>query len=156
MSGNARSNKPLGVSMRELLHLDRYPIDRPDAPETIRLAERCRADLAAQGMFNLNGFVRAEAIERAVSEVEPLMEGASFRHARRHNVYFKKDIPGLAADHPALKLFETVNYTLCGDQLVGTVVDRIYEWPPLADFLACTMGKPSLFAMSDPLARVNV
>jgi len=142
--------------MRTLLDLDRYPIDRPESPETIRLVERCQADLAAQGMFNLEGFVRAEAIERAVTEVEPLMDSASYRHARRHNVYFKKDIPGLAADHPALKQFETVNYTLCGDQLAGTVVERIYEWPPLADFLARAMGKPRLFPMSDPLARVNV
>jgi hypothetical protein len=142
--------------MRDLLDLDRYPIDRPDSPECARLAERCRADLGAHGMFNLEGFVRPESIARAVSEVEPLMDSAGYRHARRHNVYFKDTVPGLAADHPALIQFETVNYTLCADQLAGTVVDRIYEWPPLAHFLARAMDKPRLFPMSDPLARVNV
>jgi hypothetical protein len=142
--------------MRNLLDLDRYPIDRPDSAETVHLTARCQADLAAHGMFNLDGFVRTEAIERAVSEIEPLMDSASYRHARRHNVYFRDEVPGLAADHPALKQFQTVNYTLCADQLVGTVVDRIYDWPPLADFLARAMGKPRLYPMSDPLARVNV
>jgi hypothetical protein len=142
--------------MRDLLDLDRYPIDRPDSPECARLAERCRAEMAAQGMFNLAGLVRAQAIARAVSEVEPLMDSAGYRHARRHNIYFKDTVPGLAADHPALEQFETVNYTLCADQLAGTVIDRIYEWPPVADFLARAMDKPRLFPMDDPLARVNV
>jgi hypothetical protein len=142
--------------MRDLLDLDRYPIDRLDAPQGVRLVERCKADLALQGMFNLEGFVRPTAIDRAVSALEPLIDTESYRHARRHNIYFKSVIPGLAADHPALKQFETVNYTLCADQLAGTVVDRIYEWTPLATFLARVMGKPRLFLMSDPLAKVNV
>jgi hypothetical protein len=142
--------------MQDLLDLDRYPVDSPGSPECARLAARCRADLAALGMFTLDGFVRAAAIDAAVSELEPLIESAAYRHARRHNIYFKSDVPGLAADHPALRQFETVNYTLCADQLAGTVVHRIYEWAPLADFLARTMDKPRLFPMSDPLARVNV
>ena len=142
--------------MRDLLDLDRYPIDRLDAPQGARLVERCKADLALQGMFNLEGFVRPAAIDQAVSALEPLIDTESYRHARRHNIYFKSVIPSLAADHPALQQFETVNYTLCADQLAGTVVDRIYEWTPLATFLARVMDKPRLFLMSDPLARVNV
>ena len=38
----------------------------------------------------------------------------------------------------------------------GTVVLRVYEWPPLAAFLAASMGKSGLHTMADPLARVNV
>ena len=142
--------------MRDLLDLDLYPIDRLDSPECVRLTERSKAELIALGMLNLDGFVRPEAIVRAVTELEPLIESGGYRHARRHNIYFKRDIPGLAADHPALKQFETVNYTLCADQLLGTIVGRIYEWTPLAEFLARVMGKPRLFLMNDPLARVNV
>jgi hypothetical protein len=142
--------------MKHLLDLDRYPLDRPESPGCARLAERCKADLAAQGMLNLDGFVRPEAVKQAVSELDPLLDSVSYRHARRHNIYFKDHIPGLAADHPALEKVETVNYTLCGDQLAGTVVERIYEWMPLAQFLARVMDKPQLHLMSDPLARLNV
>jgi hypothetical protein len=39
---------------------------------------------------------------------------------------------------------------------VGTVVEQIYEWAPLAAFLARVIGKPALYPMADPLARVNV
>ena len=96
--------------IKELLDLDRYPIDRLDSPEGERLIDRCKADMAANGMFNLQGLVKPGAVATAVSELDPLIDSASYRHARRHNIYFKKDIPGLAPDHPALRQFETVNY----------------------------------------------
>jgi hypothetical protein len=142
--------------MRELLDLDRFPIERPESPQCLELIQRCKAELSARGMFTLESFVNAPALERAVSELDPLLDRVSYRHARTHNIYFKNDVPGLAPDHPALKKLETVNYTLCADQLAGTVVDRIYEWAPLVDFLARVMGKPRLFLMNDPLARLNV
>ena len=142
--------------IRDLLDLDRYPIDRLDSPEGERLIDRCKADMAAHGMFNLEGLVKPGAIATAVSELDPLIDSASYRHARRHNIYFKNNIPGLAADHPALQQFETVNYTLCADQLAGTVVDRIYEWEPLPAFVARVLDKRRLFLMGDPLAKVNV
>jgi len=142
--------------MRDLLDLDRFPIDRRDAAQCLELIQQCKAELAADGMFTLEGFVNAAAVERAVLELDPLLDGASYRHARRHNIYFKDEVAGLAADHPALRKLETVNYTLCADQLTGTIVDRIYEWPPLVDFLARVMDKPRLYVMDDPLARLNV
>jgi 2OG-Fe(II) oxygenase superfamily len=142
--------------MKDLLNLDRFPLDRPDSPQCRQLAERCKADFTAQGMFTLEGFVNAPAVDQAVLQIDPLIGSEGYRHARRHNIYFKDDIAGLAPDHPALRKVETVNYTLCADQLAGTVVQRIYEWIPLADFLARVLNKPRLFLMADPLARLNV
>ena len=31
-----------------------------------------------------------------------------------------------------------------------------HEWQPLIDFLAPAMGKPRLYQMADPFARINV
>ena len=142
--------------MHDLIDLDRYPLDRLGEAEGRALVARCRADLAAHGMFNLSGLVRPEAIASAVSEVSPIMASASFTHRRSHNIYFKREIPGLAPDHPALRLCETVNHTVCADQIPGSVVLALYEWPPFAAFLAAAMEKPRLYTMADPLARVNV
>jgi len=142
--------------MQDILDLDRYPLDRPDSAGTRALADRCRADLAANGMFNLDGLLRPGAIATAVAEVKPLLDSASFTHRRRHNIYFRPDLPGLAPDHPALRLCETVNHTICADQIPATVLMRLYEWPPFAAFLAAVMEKPGLYTMADPLARVNV
>jgi hypothetical protein len=142
--------------MRQILDLDRYPLDRLDAAETRQLMAASKAELAAHGMFNLPGLVRQSVIEQCAAELEPLIDTVAFTHKRRHNIYFRQDIEGLAPDHPALRRCDTINHTLCGDQLAGTIVGRIYEWTPLVDFLARVMDKPRLFLMADPLARVNV
>ena len=142
--------------MRDILDLERYPLDRPQSREYLALIVQCQAELAAAGMFNLHGFVRQGAIERAAAEILPLSECESYTHQRRHNVYFVDQVPGLSAEHPALRLFDTVHHTLCDDQLAGTVVREIYEWAPLVSFLARVMQKKELYVMKDPLARLNV
>lgn len=142
--------------MRDILDLDRYPLDKPGSPAWDALVTRCKADLAREGMFNLKGLMRPDAITRAMAEVGPIMERLSFLHKRKHNIYFRKEVPGLAEDHPALKTVDTINHTVCGDQLEQTVIDWIYSWPQMAVFLAATLDKTSLFTMADPLARMNI
>lgn len=142
--------------MREILDLDRFPLDRPTSAEYSALVSRCRAELAADGMCNLHGLMRAEVAEEAAAALAPRFAGEAFHHKRRHNIYFKREVPGLAAGHPALQEFETSNLTLCADQLGQSPVMRLYDWPPLRRFLAEIMGKAELHVMEDPLARVNV
>jgi 2OG-Fe(II) oxygenase superfamily len=80
----------------------------------------------------------------------------SFVHKRAHNIYFKKEVPGLDPAHPALRKLDTINHTVCADQIPQSTPVWIYEWPNFVMFLAATMGKDALFTMRDPLARVNV
>ena len=142
--------------MRDILDLERYPLDKPGSTEWLALVGQCRADLANTGMYNLEGFVRPQALERALREIRPVMDTLSFTHRRLHNIYFKKDVAGLAPDHPALRRVETVNHTVCGDQIPEGVPLWIYEWPQFAVFLAATVDKETLYTMRDSLARVNV
>lgn len=142
--------------MHGILDLDRYPLDQPGSPAWHELVTQCRADLARNGMFNLEGLVKPQALARAMDEIRPVMETLSFVHKRSHNIYFKEEVPGLAPDHPALRMVDTVNHTVCCDQIPQSVPVWIYEWPQFAVFLAATMEKESLFTMRDALARVNV
>jgi hypothetical protein len=142
--------------MKDILDLDRYPIDRPDSEDYRRLVAACQQALTQHGMFNLDGFVRPEAIARAAAQVQPLARSESFTHQRDHNVYFQDQVPGLDPGHGALKRFQTAHHTLCDDQLTATLVHAIYEYAPLPVFLAEVMRVPRLFLMEDPLARANV
>ena len=142
--------------MQHILDLDRYPLDQPGAPGWSALVDRCRADLARHGMFNLEGLMRPGAVRQSVGDVTPVLDANAFSHKRSHNIYFQRQVPGLAADHPALKLFETSNQTICADQIPGSLLVRLYEWPPLAAFLAAAMEKPALYLMDDPIACANV
>ncbi len=142
--------------MDHLINLQTYPIHHPDSPTYASLVADCRRRLAADGMFDLPGFLLPAVTQAAAEAAGPAMATESFRHARRHNVYFRDTIDGLPPDHPALTPVETVNHTLCADQLKGNPVIDLYEWQPFADFLAAAMGKAVLYRMDDPMARVNV
>jgi hypothetical protein len=139
-----------------ILDLDHHPLHEIGSVRWQALVDRCKADLSADGMFNLEGFVRPIALTRAVSEIRPVMDTRSFVHRREHNVYFSNSVAGLAPDHPALARMETINRTVCADQIAESTVVRIYEWAPLIVFLAAAMGKEALYPMRDALARVNV
>ncbi|MEK7266514.1 MAG: 2OG-Fe(II) oxygenase [Pseudomonadota bacterium] len=142
--------------MHDILDLDRYPLDRPGSPEWLALVERCKADLARDGMFNLDDLMRPGAIDRCLDEVKPVIETLSFTHTREHNIYFMKTIPGLSEDHPALTKTKTINHTVCADQIPQSIVIQVYEWAPLIVFLAATMDMVALYPMRDWLARANV
>ena len=126
--------------MQHILDLDRYPLDRPGTPEWDALVAKSRADLARDGMFNLPSLMRPSAIASAVAELTPRFETEAFTHARKHNIYFRPSVEGLAPDHPALALRETKSHTLCADQITS-MVRALYDWPPFAQFLAATIGK---------------
>ena len=142
--------------MRNLLDLDRYPLDRPGEPHWAALVVQCQADLARDGMFNLEGFMKPHALAKTIAEVQPVMDTLSFVHKRSHNIYFRKDIPELPADHPALVKVDTINHTICADQIAQSTIMWIYEWAPFIVFLAAVMGKAALYPSRDALARVNV
>jgi hypothetical protein len=47
------SNARQGLAMRDILDLEAYPLDKPGTPQWLKLVEKCRADLASAGMYNL-------------------------------------------------------------------------------------------------------
>lgn len=141
--------------MRELLDLDRYPLDAPDSAPGRALIDRCRGNLREAGMFGLPGLIRTDALARCIAELEPLFENAAFTHCREHNIYFDDAISAVPPGHPALRRFNTVNRTVCADRFPAGPIAQIYGWRPLIDFLAAAMDKPRLYPMADPLARFN-
>ena len=142
--------------MMQILDLERFPIHQPDSARYMSCVDQCRAELAATGMFNLDGLLRADAAAFDAARILPRIERDGFHHKRAHNIYFSDAVPGLAADHPALMRFETSNHTLCADQLHGCAVLDVYTYAPLRRFLADVMELPALHEMADPLARLNV
>jgi hypothetical protein len=144
------------AAMRNILDLDRYPLDRENSSQWNALVDKCVAELEANGMFNLEGLLKPGIAERAVAELRPTLDTQSYTHKQLHNIYFKGAIPGVDPNHPALTKSETVNHKICADQMAGSMVLAVYEYAPLIRFLAATMGKPALYSMQDPLARVNV
>ncbi|MEM7563387.1 MAG: 2OG-Fe(II) oxygenase [Pseudomonadota bacterium] len=141
--------------MKDLIALEKYPLDRLDSPQGSALLDRCKHDLAEKGMFTLKGFMRPGIIDEILPPLYPMFERESFTHEREHKIYFDDNLTDVDRNHPALKRVKTINHTLCGDQL-PEAVSRIYFWSGMTDFLARVMQKEALFPMDDPLACANV
>ncbi len=140
--------------MSQILDLVRYPLHDPS--RTGPLIQKGQAHLEEFGLFNLEGLVCSKAVHRIVDPLEALFATEAFTHSQEHNIYFADKVPGLPENHAALRRFQTVNHTLCADQLFPNPLLEIYEWKPLIGFLAAVMRKDCLFPMADPLAKVNV
>ncbi|MGI9405890.1 MAG: HalD/BesD family halogenase [Hyphomicrobiaceae bacterium] len=142
--------------MEHILDLDRFPLHDLDSERGRALVARCRGDMERHGFFNLDGLFRPEALAACVSEVKSVLATDAYEHRQSHNIYFKSHVDGLAPDHPALRTVETVNRKICADQIPENVLVQIYEWSPLAEFLASVMGKEKLHVMDDQIACLNV
>ena len=141
--------------MNDLIDLERYPLHQLESAAGQQLVAQCIDDLEHKGMFTLKGFMRREVIDQILPGLLQKFKHESFTHARQHNIYFDDSIDDIPADHPALARVETVNHTLCGDQLAEPL-RQIYLWPGLTEFLARIMHKLHLYPMDDPLACANV
>jgi len=140
----------------ELIDISAYPLHDSENPRRRELVAESKAALREEGSFTLTGFLRPEALARAVTQVQAPMETASFHHFQQHNIYFAKnnlqDIPEELRE----KNITTSNHTLTCDQLSGGVIHQVYCWDPLKDFLAEVLERPALHRMEDPLAALNV
>jgi hypothetical protein len=147
-----------GMRPADLIDVEAYPLDQPSSSGYEALVARCRAGLEDEGMYDLAEFLTPSALERMMREVRPVIDHESFEHRRLHNIWFlpPAKVTGVPADHPALTESETANRTVCADQLTGSAVVSVYEWPALRHFVAATIGVDGLHLMEDPLARVNV
>ena len=144
------------MNISEILNLTDYPIHRLNSPAASDLLERCRTNLETEGVLTFADFVRPVALEQCVSELLPHVQDESFLHSREHNIYFDDSFTGVAIDHPAQTRMKTTNRTVCADQIQFSILTKIYEWSRLHQFFAAVVGKPHLYPMVDPLARINV
>ena len=144
------------TELADIIDLATYPLDQPQSDAYRNLINDCKADLDRDGMFNLTGFMKPAAIDIVLDEAIPKLRSQAFTHQREHNIYFKKHIPDLPDNHPALKIQKTTNHTLCSDQVIGCPLDHAYTYAPFISFLAKVMGLPALYPMDDMLARYNV
>jgi len=143
-------------SVNELIDLERYPLHQPHSQPWQDLVSDCQKQLDNEGLFDLPELFTQGAISQTLPILEPLLENDAFVHERTHNIYFSNVDENLPQTHPARKLLQTSNRTLCADQLASTAVTKFYEWQPLATFLAAVMSKDKLYTMEDALARINV
>jgi hypothetical protein len=141
---------------RSVVDLDRYPIHALDEPAGQKLTAACRAEIAGTGACNLQGFIRPDALDRLAREALAL-EQLAFRKDKIRNAYFTADDPSLPADHPLRAFFPLKMAQLAHDLVpADALVDQLYRFEGLTDFLRRVLGKDTLHRMADRFQALNL
>ncbi len=84
------------ATIGDQIDLAKYPLDAPGSDKWNALVAQCRNDLDAKGMFELPGFLSADALRESTATILPRMANESVEIRREHNIYFLDKVDGLA------------------------------------------------------------
>lgn len=146
----------MSAGIQRHFDLASHPIEQTGSPVFDALVRRCMNGLESRGAYVLEGFLRTEAAATVLEELNGVLDHA-FYEPKTHNPYLAPDDENFAASHPRNRKQSTDSATLAYDFIAeGSLLERIYRWPPLRAFVATTLGYAELYPLADPLAAVNV
>lgn len=149
----------------QVIDTQRYPISatrRGDVDE--RRQERraaivadVRRALDADGCAVLPGFLSAAGLELLLAEAVEREPRAFYNPVSRANVHLGDADPSLPDHHPRNRFFPRTNGFVRADEWDDTTYSkRLYDWPPLKDFLQDCLGKDELHVYEDPVSNMIV
>jgi len=143
-------------NVRDMIDLDRYPVDRLDSEEGQVFLESCREKLIEDGAVVLNGFLKPWAVDKVIADVEAKLED-TFYCSNEHNAYLIDDDPAYPEDHPRNRKVYSDKGILASDQISkDNLLRQVYDWEEVRRFIALLMGSEMVYPFADPLASVNV
>ena len=144
------------MDIEHLFDLASHPITQLDTRAGGALVDDCKSRLRAQGAYVLEGFLRQEALATILDELDGVL-GNAFYKPKTHNPYLAADDENFSAQHPRNRRQLTDSATLAYDFIASdSLLERIYRWSPLRDFIARTLGFDELHPYADALAAANV
>lgn len=152
-------DRPVDWGPADLIDRERYPIDDPDSAAGRALADRVRASMADTVLCALPGFLKPSVMPRLVAEAEALVPLA-YRGPHEASPYFYNygsGLESLPADHPRRRKSPRRLSQIAYDLVPETaLIRRLYEWEPLAAFLARALGVPALYRCADRFQGLNI
>ncbi len=152
-------DQPVNWGPADLIDLDRYPILEPDSAAGQKLVAEIKARMAETVLCALPGFLKASVMPRLAAESEALAPLA-YRGPHEATPYFYNygtDLASLPEDHPkrrkSPRRLSQVAYDLVPE---AALIRRLYEWEPLAEFLARCLGVPKLWRCADRFQGLNL
>lgn len=147
------------ISTREitrLIDLQRYPILDLESDRGRKFLDRCARQLDDTNACNLPGFLKASAARELVEESEPWCAVAYEKDVTR-NPYTSAEDRWLSRQHPNRRFARYTALQLAYDQIPPqSLIDRLYRWPGMIDFVAAVLGHDELFLMADPFQALNI
>lgn len=140
----------------ELVDLDRYPIRDLNSGAGADFLAQCQQSMETHGWCNLDGFIRADALELLNGEAHDLLPTAEVLHVKR-NIYQGAIDPSLPEDDPRRKEFTHIAVQLADDQIPGeTRLKQLYRSDVLTEFVRRVQKKTQLYRCADEFQALNI
>jgi len=152
-------DRPVDWRPADLIDLDRYPILDLDSARGAALIGEIRARMEETVLCALPGFLKPAVVPRLAAETEALVPLAYRGPAEASPYFFNygSDLDSLPADHPRRRKTPRVMSQVAYDLVPETALIRqLYEWQPLAAFLARALGMPQLYRCADRFQGLNL
>ncbi len=141
---------------RELIAIERYPIDAPDSPRHRELVGDCRAQLRATGACELPDFVRPEVVTELAREATALAPQAH-HHEGKATPYLEVPDEGWPEGHPRTAWNPFSLAALACDRIpAASPLRALYAWDPLMRFVADSLGIREIHRYADPLGSLSL
>jgi len=152
----SRSGQPAAWDLAAIVDADRYPLDDLESPAGRALVERCRAELVEAGACELPGFLRPEAVRRAVAEALEL-KPLAHRSVVIHTIDLGPADAASDQEDPLRRGYRTAKATLAYDRVPeGSVLRAIYESDLVSRFIGSALEIDPIYRMADELGAMNV
>ena len=143
-------------SPADIIDLQQYPLDRLDQAPGRTLAERSRDAYRRDGLCLLPGFVRPAALTQLVDEADGYLEHAWFCDGS-HNAYLSDGNGAPARDALDQRQERTFVGSVPYDRVpASSLLQSIYQWDPLRDFIGQVLGKSAFHRFEDPFGACSV
>ena len=144
------------LAPNELIDDRRYPVATAGGRRDEVVAE-VRASLVEDGCAVLPGFLSEAGLRALLDEALEREPRAFYNPANRANVHLNDGDPARPADHPRNRFFPRTNGFVRADEWDQTTASkRLYDWPPLKEFLRDCLGRDELHVYDDPVSNMIV
>ncbi|MEM7139671.1 MAG: arpA protein [Actinomycetota bacterium] len=144
------------VMLSDVVDVERYPLDRPEAPAYTAARDAARAALRSVGCAVIKGLIRPDAVDHLAAEIERAKPTTHFS-VQNMNPYFHTEFNDeFPAHHPVNTFIERSSGFIPGDSWSPSgPMNRLFRMPELTAFIAGCLEIPELHCYADPLAGLT-
>ncbi len=142
--------------LRELVDLDRYPIDRPGHPAVRAVVDEARSELRLDGCAVIRDLVLPAAVQRLDCEIVERKHTTHFSQQVMNPYFHAERNPAFPDHHPVNTFIERSSGFIPGDSWEPwCAMATLFHSPELAAFVAACLEIPELHCYADPLAGLT-
>jgi hypothetical protein len=140
----------------QLVDLERYPVERPEADAYRQVVARARQQLRDGGAAELEGFISPAGVDALVRDADELARRAH-PSGGQGTAYLEFPDFSLPPDHPRLHF---ADYAVRAVPYDITPFDSplrlLYEWDPMKDLIEAVLDRGPIYRYADPFGALNL